>query len=148
MFGKLKFLLAMMLSATLTFSIATPLAYAQDAGWRVAKSSGDVSITTAGGQHASLGSDTVVAPGGTVRTGRNGRVLLLRGAERILVSPNTEIGIPLEKKGGDLATTIMQRTGTILLDVEKRNVQHFEVETPYLATVVKGTQFRVSVEKG
>jgi hypothetical protein len=148
MFGRPKFLLATMMFAALTFGNALPLAYAQDASWRVAKSSGDVWVTTAGSQHASLGADTVVAPGGTIRTGRSGRVLLIRGAERILVSPNTEIGIPLEKKGGDLATTIMQRTGTILLDVEKRNVQHFEVETPYLATVVKGTQFRVSVEKG
>jgi hypothetical protein len=31
--------------------------------------------------------------------------------------------------------------------VEKRNVKHFEVETPYLAAVVKGTQFRVSVNE-
>jgi hypothetical protein len=29
--------------------------------------------------------------------------------------------------------------------VEKRNVKHFEVETPYLAAVVKGTQFSVTV---
>src|SRR5260221_148417 len=33
----------------------------------------------------------------------------------------------------------------LLLEVEKKNVPHFEVETPYLAAVVKGTQFRVSV---
>src|SRR6185503_10903504 len=46
------------------------------------------------------------------------------------------------------STTITQQAGVILLDVEKRNVPHFEVETPYLAAVVKGTQFRVSVEKG
>ena len=44
-----------------------------------------------------------------------------------------------------MSTTIIQRAGTILLDVEKRNVKHFEVETPYLAAVVKGTQFRVTV---
>jgi hypothetical protein len=44
-----------------------------------------------------------------------------------------------------LSTTILQQAGTILLDVEKRNVQHFEVATPYLAAVVKGTQFRVTV---
>jgi hypothetical protein len=30
--------------------------------------------------------------------------------------------------------------------VEKRNVHHFEVATPYLAAVVKGTQFRVTVD--
>ena len=39
----------------------------------------------------------------------------------------------------------MQKAGSILLEVEKKNVKHFEVETPYLAAVVKGTQFRVTV---
>ena len=29
--------------------------------------------------------------------------------------------------------------------MEKKNVKHFEVETPYLAAVVKGTQFSVTV---
>lgn len=42
----------------------------------------------------------------------------------------------------------MQRAGSILLDVEKKNVKHFEVETPYAAAVVKGTQFRVTVGSG
>jgi hypothetical protein len=34
-----------------------------------------------------------------------------------------------------------------MLEVEKRNVEHFEVETPYLAALVKGTQFRVTVKR-
>ena len=142
-----KLLLAAVMFGALMFGGATPPAHAQDATWRVAKSSGDVWVVTTGSQQASLGSDAVLAPGGHIRTGRNGRVLLVRGAERILISPNSEIGIPLEKKG-ELSTTITQQAGTIVLDVEKRNVQHFEVETPYLAAVVKGTQFRVSVENG
>ena len=68
----------------------------------------------------------------------------MRGEESILVSPNSVVGIPTEKKEG-LSTTILQQAGSILLEVEKRNVKHFEVETPYLAAVVKGTRFRVSV---
>src|SRR4029450_10398803 len=86
-------------------------------------------------------------PGDTVRTGRTGRVLLKRGDEIILVAPNSVVGVPAQKKEG-LSTTIMQQAGSILLDVEKRNVKHFEVETPYLAAVVKGTQFRVTVDAG
>ena len=86
-------------------------------------------------------------PGDTIRTGRNGRVLLVRGEETMLVSPNSVIGLPTEKKDG-LSTTIVQQAGSILLEVEKRNVKHFEVETPYLAAVVKGTQFSVSVNTG
>ena len=65
----------------------------------------------------------------------------------ILISPNSVVGLPAEKKEG-LSTTIIQQAGSILLEVEKRNVKHFEVETPYLAAVVKGTQFSVTVNAG
>ena len=102
-----------------------------DAVWHVGKSSGEVWLTGAGVQQVSLGGDTVLKPGDTIRTGRNGRVLLVRGEETILISPNSVIGIPAAPKDG-LSTTIIQQAGSILLEVEKRNVKHFEVETPYL----------------
>jgi hypothetical protein len=117
---------------------------AEEGAWSVSKSSGDVWMTTTAAQPVSLGKEEVLKPGDSIRTGRNGRVLLVRGEETIMVSPNSVIGLPAEKKEG-LSTTIVQRAGSILLEVEKRNVKHFEVETPYLAAVVKGTQFRVSV---
>jgi hypothetical protein len=113
--------------------------------WSVSKSSGEVWMTTTGAQQVSLGQQDVLKPGDTIRTGRNGRVMLVRGEETILVSPNSVVGLPAEHSEG-LSTTIVQQAGSILLEVEKRNVKHFEVETPYLAAVVKGTQFRVSVD--
>jgi hypothetical protein len=125
--------------------IAGSEAFAAD-GWRVSKSSGDVWVSTSGVQQASLTEDAVLNPGDSVRTGRNGRVLLIRGQERILISPNSVVGLPAQKSQG--STTITQQSGTILIEVEKRNNPHFEVETPYLAAVVKGTQFRVSVGQG
>jgi hypothetical protein len=121
-------------------------AIAQSAAWRVSKSSGEVWVSTSGVQQASLTDDAVLNSGDSIRTGRNGRVLLVRGQEQILVSPNSVISLPAPKSPG--TTTVIQQSGTILLDVEKRNVQHFEVETPYLAAVVKGTQFRVTVGQG
>jgi len=117
---------------------------ADDGSWKVSKSSGEVWLSGSGVQPASLKPEETLKPGDTVRTGRTGRVLLQRGEETILISPNSVVGLPAEKKDG-LATTIVQRAGSILLEVEKRNVKHFEVETPYLAAVVKGTQFRVTV---
>jgi hypothetical protein len=74
-------------------------------------------------------------------------VLLRRGEESILIAANSVVGVSMEKREG-LATTIMQQAGSILLEMEKRNVKHFEVERPYAAAVVKGTQFRVTVEAG
>ena len=111
--------------------------------WSVSKSSGDVWLTATGATPASLTQANTLKPGDTVRTGPNGRVLLMRGEETILISPNSVIGLPTEQKDG-LSTTILQQAGSILLDVEKRNVKHFEVETPYLAAVVKGTHFQVT----
>lgn len=131
------------------FVLATAsAAFAADGGdWTVSKFSGEVWLSGSDVQQASLKQQDVLKPGDTVRTGNNGRVLLKRGEETIMVSPNSVVGIPTEKKQG-LTTTIMQRAGSILLDVEKRNVRHFEVETPYLAAVVKGTQFRVTINAG
>jgi FecR protein len=118
--------------------------FAQEAVWRVTKTSGEVWLTSSNVQPVALAGNTIVKPGDTVRTGPNGRVLLTRGAETMLISANSIVGLPAEKRDG-LSTTISQQAGSILLDVEKRNVQHFEVVTPYLAAVVKGTQFRVTI---
>jgi FecR protein len=128
--------------------LASSAAFAADDGvWSVSKSSGEVWLTTQGAQQVALGSDNLLKPGDTIRTGHNGRVMLTRGAETILIAPNSVIGLPTDAQDG-MATTILQRAGSILLDVERRNVKHFEVETPYLAAVVKGTQFRVTIDAG
>src|SRR5690348_2390892 len=128
--------------------IASSTAWGADGDpWSVSKSSGEVWLTTQGPQQVALGSDNMLKPGDTIRTGNNGRVLLTRGAETMLIAPNSVVGLPTDAQDG-MATTVLQRAGSILLDVERRNVKHFEVETPYLAAVVKGTQFRVTIEAG
>jgi hypothetical protein len=68
------------------------------------------------------------------------------GAVTIMFSPISVLKIPGGKSGNGGLTTILQRSGTLVFDVEKQNVRHFEVSTPYLAAVVKGTQFRVTVD--
>src|SRR5262245_61258236 len=140
----LKILLA---ALAVVFVFSGSIASAQDAAWRVSKASGDVTISTSGAQPVALTNTMSVNPGDVIRTGANGRVLLARGAETMLVSANSVVGLPTDQQRG-MSTTILQQAGTSLLEVEKRNVKHFQVETPYLAAVVKGTQFRVTVDKG
>lgn len=113
--------------------------------WSVSKLSGDAFLTSSAGQQTALAEGTTLNPGNNIRTGQNGRVLLVRGQETILVASNSVIGIPVDVTEG-LSTTINQWAGSILLAVEKRNEKHFEVVTPYLAAVVKGTRFRVTVK--
>lgn len=136
-----------LLAAACLVAMASPVFAADDGAWTVSKSSGEVWLTSSGAQPASLKQEEMLKPGDTVRTGRTGRVLLRRGEETMLVSPNSVVGMPAESKEG-LSTTIIQQAGSILLEVEKRNVKHFEVETPYLAAVVKGTQFSVTIKDG
>ncbi|MBR1174369.1 FecR domain-containing protein [Bradyrhizobium sp. KB893862 SZCCT0404] len=133
--------------AALTLGMASAAWAADDGVWSVSKATGEVWIAADGAQQVALNQEETLKPGNTIRTGRNGRVLLVRGEETILISPNSVVGLPAEKKDG-LSTTIIQQAGSILLEVEKRNVKHFEVETPYLAAVVKGTQFSVTVGAG
>lgn len=135
------------LMAALILGTASGASAADDGVWSVSKSSGEVWLATSGAQQVSLKQEETLKPGDTIRTGRNGRVLLVRGEETILISPNSVVGVPAEKKEG-LSTTIIQQAGSILFEVEKRNVKHFEVETPYLAAVVKGTHFSVTVGAG
>ena len=134
---------ARLLPAMLFALCAGSGAMAQDLTWRISRASGDVWVAAPGAQPVALTGDAVLKSGDTIRTGQNGRVLLARGGETILVSANSVVGIPADRQDG--MTTIAHQAGSILLDIEKRNVPHFEVATPYLAAVVKGTQFRVTV---
>jgi hypothetical protein len=143
-----KYARAILASTFLVLCTAIPVAAENGAPWVVSKSSGEVWMTTPGARQASLTNDTLLTPGDSIRTGRSGRVLLTRGEETILIAPNSSVAIPDKPQDG-LSTTIIEQAGSIIVKAEKRDVKHFQVETPTLAAVVKGTQFRVDVgQKG
>jgi len=119
-------------------------AHAQET-WRISKSSGDVTIMSEGFQPVALTAGMNLQPGSSMRTGQNGRVLLMRGNETILISANSAISFPKSSRQNGMSTTILQQAGSILLEVEKRTINHFEVETPHLSAVVKGTRFNVTM---
>ena len=146
---KMKSVLASLLLASLALFPRGPQALADESDnnvWRISNAFGSVWIVVDGVQHASLAQTKGLKPGDSIRTGKNGRALLVHGEEFILVSPNSSIEIAKED-GHGLSTKIIQRAGSIVLEVEKRNVKHFEVDTPLLAALVKGTRFRVTVAK-
>ena len=45
-------------------------------------------------------------------------------------------------------TTVMQAYGTVTVEAERLQVQHFSIQTPYLAAIVKGTRFTVHSNDG
>lgn len=100
-----------------------------------------------GGKWIAVARGDAVADGHLVRTLGGARVTLVRGTETIEVGPGTQLVIE-DRSGGKPFTTVTQMSGTVSVEADIRNVQHFAVETPYLAAVVKGTRFTVDVSKG
>jgi hypothetical protein len=98
------------------------------------------------GNWVALQRGDIVPDGGKIRTAGDGRVELVRGQERIALAADTEIA--LRDAAGQKMTSVIQSRGEVTITAEKRNVQHFSVQTPVLAAVVKGTQFTVTYRGG
>ncbi len=118
-------------------------ALAGDDAWSIVEAKGDVQVLRAGFQPVALTEGIVLRPGDRIVTTGNGRAIINRGKDTIIVAPNSEIGLPALKRPG-WGTRIIQEIGTIFLKVESSAERRFEVETPVLAAVVKGTRFTVS----
>ena len=110
-------------------------------GWVVNRVRGTADHLT-GGKWIPLERGAMIDNGQSLKTGADGRVGLVRGAETVELEPGTQI---LLHEGAGKMTSFEQASGLMSVDVERRNVQHFSVQTPFLAAVVKGTKFTVSV---
>ena len=133
---------------TILFFVATP-AIAKDGGpaaWIVAQKSGHVQVVRAGMQPASVQLRASLSPGDVVATGADGRAMLTRGGDYVIVAPGSRLLLPKNEAQSGF-THLVQQVGTMLYKVRHTGVPHFEVETPMLAAVVKGTSFTVIVDK-
>ncbi len=127
---------------TLGALLCAGTAHAGTPGWTVSESSGAVTVTRPGYSAVVVRGGAVNA-GDIVSTGKNGRAVLVRGEEYLVVSPGARITIADPKPGA--MTQIIQSFGNTLYKIKKMATPHFAVETPYLAAVVKGTVFSVTV---
>jgi hypothetical protein len=127
--------------------IATP-AFAKEGSlaWIVAQKSGDVRVIRNGLQPASVQVRAALSPGDLVATGANGRAMLTRGDDYVVVAPGSRLLLPKEEQKSGF-TRLLQQVGTMFYKVKHTGVPHFAVQTPMLAAVVKGTSFSVVVDK-
>jgi len=138
---------ALLAMATMTASTANVMA-ADGSDWRVSDIKGNAQVKT-GDAWRTLKRGDMVEPGSQVKTGAAGRLILVRPGDSLDVAPDSEFKVP---KAADAskdrpATHISQSRGTILFKITTRPENPFTVETPYLAAVIKGTTFTVSVER-
>ncbi len=118
-------------------------AYAQSSSWTVSESQGEVSILKDGISKVAV-KGIKLSAGESIKTGANGRAVITRGKQYVVVSRNSHIKVAPQKTKS-LLTQFIQYFGNAMFKVDKRKDQHFAVETPYMAAVVKGTTFNVSV---
>jgi hypothetical protein len=118
--------------------------YSAPWGWLVQKTSGSATYGVNGTAQIAVKKGISLQKGSMVRTGSNGRVLLVRGKESVFIGPYTIAAIASRPTPGMQSTVVLQ-SGTASLDVRKKSKAYFSVETPYLVAVVKGTTFKVSV---
>ncbi len=127
--------------------LASAAAYAGAPGWSLSETSGQVTVASTGLVKAAVRGGGVSA-GDIVSTGRTGRAVLVRGEEYLVVAPNSRIRVADPAKTGGM-TQIIEQFGNVIFKIKKMTMPHFAVETPFLAAVVKGTTFSVTVtDKG
>ena len=117
------------------------------AGWRVDGVTGEASVQRGAEPIAPLKLGQVLSPGSDIQTGAGTVVFLSRGGDRLVIQPNSRIRIDTPGTDG-LLDHFMQSLGSVFFDVEPRRNRSFGVRAPYVAAIVKGTRFLVTVDSG
>lgn len=114
--------------------------------WVVLTSQGQVAQQKADGTEIPAEPGATLAEDTPIKTGADGKLVLAHGNDRVTVSANSAFSIP---RDADPATSpsILQTLGTLLFKVEHTPGRRFEIQAPYLAAVVKGTVFTVTVSE-
>jgi hypothetical protein len=126
--------------AIVIVSISGAAAFADE--WKVVRLRGSV-LQHVDGEWQKLSRGGMVPDDRVIRTLKTGNVELQRGNETITIGPDTQIQI-FDEESTKPFTTVKQYFGKVTVDAEARKVEHFAVQTPYLAAVVKGTKFVVT----
>lgn len=118
-------------------------ASAQVPGWKVSEVSGDVRLVE-NGRARTATRGALLNSGSTIATGTNARAVIVRGEEFVVISPRTQLRVPAAEAPNRIMQLI-EDFGTAVFKIKKKSTPHFGVQTPYLAAVVKGTTFTVTV---
>jgi hypothetical protein len=138
------------LIAPIAYAVAAILCagLAAAAEWRIEKMSGDVRIFQDSNiTWVSLSPNRTIKPGDSIWTGHNGRVLLVSDEGKVFLNPRSLIKVPAQYLPEN-QTVLFQSMGTVEAEVTKREDQHFSIQSPYLAAVVKGTRFTLEIKDG
>jgi hypothetical protein len=115
------------------------------APWTVAEVVGAVSLERDGAPAAALAAGQTLPPGARIRTAADGRAALARNGDIVEVAADSALELPGDAAGRPVKG-VVQTLGTLLFKIVTRPEDPFRVHTPYLAALVKGTVFAVTVQ--
>ncbi len=134
------FFLALLLAALFQADVG----WARD--WRVERVNGTAWTIESAEKRNVLAVGMMVPEGLTIATAESGRIRLSSENNVMTLGPGS-IAVVKPKEWFNSKTEVLQRVGSIAFDIEKRSAPHFTVQTPFMAAVVKGTAFTISVTK-
>jgi len=141
------------LVALATLLVLSPLgADAGDAltavpAWSVAELKGTAFIRSAADENEAwrpLRTGASLPPGSVIMTGEGSRLVLDNGVDRVRLSADSQVELPVAPEDGAV-TRVIHWVGSVFFHVGKRPPRQFEVDTPYLVAIVKGTKFTTTV---
>ncbi|HEX8414831.1 MAG TPA: FecR family protein, partial [Sphingomicrobium sp.] len=130
--------------ATTLLATASPV-LAGTGPWTVSEAAGKVTVTDVSGTKP-VARGMVIPAGATLTTGPGGRAVMVRGPEFVTVSANSRLRVAEAAQQTGLVQ-ILQDWGNAMFRIDKQKNPHFAVKTPYLAAVVKGTTFSITVSR-
>jgi FecR protein len=125
---------------------STAAADAAAGAWLAEEVRGTVLVRAGGEAPTSwrpLAAATPIAGQSEIATGSDGIAVLHNGADQIRLTPNSRLVLPPDQDEG-LMTIIEQSLGKIFFNIGSRPDRSFEVDSPYLVVLVKGTRFAVT----
>lgn len=79
-----------------------------------------------------------------IQSGVGDQAILRLGESTIHVAPNSAMHIPAPE--ANLIQKAIQTLGSVMFDIAPQDAARFQVDTPYLVAVVKGTVFNILVD--
>jgi hypothetical protein len=129
----------------------TLLQAGETGGWTLLEASGEVLVQMPEAPDWIPAEVGIVLPDdSSVRTGADGTATLSTATltaegDVVRMTPSSEATLARADPSTGILTRVLQRIGTLFFEVAHRPSGTFRVDTPYLAVVVKGTAFGVSV---
>lgn len=111
--------------------------------WTLSESAGNVQVANSAGVVRKASRGMQLPAGEAVVTGPKSRAIIVRGQEFVTISANSKVSIAVPRNGSKVQ--ILQTRGNAVYKIQKKATPHFSTQTPYLAAVVKGTTYSVTV---